>query len=87
MTSKQQIGEWFDRGMEQNASHMFVMCDTFCYEDYPSYTKNDQETLERYKLYSDGNNNNMQTIMEVYDLRKNKTQQLNKQRVFEIPKS
>jgi hypothetical protein len=37
--SRNDIKRWFERGVEQKATHMIVVCDTFDHEDYPVYVK------------------------------------------------
>jgi hypothetical protein len=59
--------EWIERGKEQKATHLFVVCDTFSYEDYPVFVNGMREYAEAYKRY---NMVNMQRIMEVIDLSK-----------------
>jgi hypothetical protein len=82
MTSRQEIEEWFDEGRRQGATHMIVVCDTFDHDDYPSYAAGDAEALEKYKKY-DGQN--MQRVMEVYDLRQDKAEQMAEHRAFRLP--
>jgi hypothetical protein len=79
MTTKQQISDWFDRGLSQKASHMIVVCDTFEHEDYPVFVAEHEEVREKSKQY---NGQNMQKIMEVYDLSISKEEQLSSVRVF-----
>ena len=80
MTSKQEIEGWFDEGKRKGATHMLVVCDTFDYDDYPVYTHTDDECLARYKEPG-----NMQRVMEVYDLRQDKAEQMAKHRAFRLP--
>ncbi len=77
--TQKEIGEWFDRGVEQGATHMIIVCDTFDYDDYPVYVTPQQNVKEVESKYRD---NNMQRVMEVYDLRKDKAAQLKQTRVF-----
>jgi len=49
-------------GRKSHHTHMFVICDTFDYEDYPVYTSDPSATYTRY------NGQGMQKIMEIYDL-------------------
>jgi len=72
MTTKEDISHWFEEGKHNKAIFMFVMCDTFDWEDYPSYAYTVAQAHDK-------NNNvgNMQKIMEIYDLRKDKQKQLN----------
>lgn len=83
MTSKQDIQEWFERGVNKNATHMIVVCDTFSYEDYPIFAKDDEDALRIYRSHDDVN---MQTVMEVYDLSLSMEEQLQPNRVFNLPK-
>ena len=57
MTTISEIEEWYDEGIKTNKKYMFVICDTFDYEDYPVFTDNIN--------YEEGE---MQEVMEVYDL-------------------
>lgn len=83
MTSRQTIEEWFDRGTDNGATHMIVVCDTFDHDDYPAYAYSNTEAKAKFKHYD---NQNMQRVMEVYDLRDDKDEQLAADRVFRIPK-
>lgn len=74
MTNLQEIAEWFDIGKNQAATHLIVVRDTFDYDDYPIYAFNDGEALQKYDEHND---KDMQSIMEVYDLRKAKGPQIN----------
>src|SRR3954466_55134 len=82
MTTRHEISEWFDRGKLDGATHMIVVCDTFDHEDYPCYAKDDAEAWE---VYNNHDGLNMQRIMEVYDLRQPKQEQLNEARSFHLP--
>lgn len=83
MTSKKTIGEWFDRGKQEGARYMIVVCDTFSYEDYPSYVKPTEDINERINYFR---RSPMQRIMEVYDLEMSRGDQLKTPRVFNFPK-
>lgn len=74
MTTRKDISTWFDRGIKQNAMFMFVICDTFDWEDYPVYAISIEGAKEKYARYP----YDMQKIMEVYDLRRDKMTQINK---------
>ena len=79
MTTKEEISRWFDIGVQKNATYMIVVCDTFDWEDYPVYITQEQNVHDIYKMY---NNENMQKVMEVYNLNMDKEFQLNQQRAF-----
>jgi hypothetical protein len=70
-TTVDELKTWFDEGVKQKATHMIVVCDTFDYEDYPVYVTSKQDVHKVAKEHSE----NMQKVMEVYDLRKNKDEQ------------
>lgn len=74
-TTKDDIREWLERGLNsEGVTHMLVVCDTFEYEDYPVYITEDQIPQEVYEEYQ---GQNMQKVMEIYDLRGDLEQQLN----------
>lgn len=72
MTTKQTISEWYDKGVEDGHMFMFVMCDTYDWDDYPQYAKTIYDAINIRVAYP----SNMQKIMEIYDLRKYKQKQL-----------
>ena len=78
--TRDEISGWFDRGVKEGARHMLVLCDTFDHDDYPVFTHTDNDCLVRYR-----NPGNMQRVMEVYDLRTDKTSQMNEKRAFHLP--
>ena len=76
------IAGWFRRGVsEEKADYMIVVCDTFDYEDYPVYVSTD----EFWKKHKEFDGNNMQRIMEVYDLKQPMAPQLELTRVYYTP--
>lgn len=82
-TSKRTIGDWFDSGIKDKQDFMIVVCDQFDWTDYPAYcTRNGFDW--KYNQYKDGQN--MQKIMEVYDLSLDKDSQLNQHRCMNLPK-
>ena len=82
MTTKRQISNWFDEGKEQQSEYMIIVCDEFDWEDYPVFV----DKINFQVKYNELDNKNMQKIMEVYDLQKDKEQQLNIHRVFNLPR-
>ena len=76
-TSRDEIADWFDWGIEKGASHMIIVCDTFDYDDYPVFVNSVEEA--RKKVASPGQ---MQKVMEVYLLSGDKEEQLNQRRCF-----
>jgi hypothetical protein len=82
MTTQKEIDDWFEAGVKHGATHMIVACDTFDHEDYPIYTTGAEETNREYL----GNlGQNMQRVMEVYDLKADKHEQLNERRAMRLP--
>ncbi len=78
-TSKEDLRDWFDCGVENKATHLIVVCDTFDYEDYPSYVQkgDDAKAMADYH-----NSQNMQRVMEVYDLSMDREKQIQQYRAF-----
>lgn len=81
MTTKNDIREWFERGVEQHAEFLIVVCDTFSHEDYPVFA-----TGATFKDTFEGHNGrNMQRIIEVYDLERERETQIAQHRCFSCP--
>jgi len=80
MTTKEDIRGWLKRAKKEKATHMLVVCDSFDYEDYPVFVMKGEDVHEviKEKCRSD----NMQRLMEVYNLSKDLEKQLNEQRSF-----
>jgi hypothetical protein len=72
MTSRDKIGEWFDRGVEKGAAYMGVWWDRFDGPegDYPAYYDTRAEAQAAINTPKDDK------LMEVYDLRGSKVHQL-----------
>lgn len=81
MTTKEDIRGWFERGVEEGATHMIVVCDTFDHEDYPVYVRPDQISQVVYEEYE---GKNMQRVMEVYDLSDDMESQLSERRSWSV---
>lgn len=71
--TKDDISGWFDRGLNEGATHMLVVCDTFDYDDYPVFVMPGTDVKDKLKEY-DGPN--MQKVMEVYNLAQSKSDQM-----------
>lgn len=80
MTTRTEISIWFDQGIKKNATHMIVFCDSFSYEDFPCYLNSADEVKSRIEL----SRNNMQRVMEIYDLSMDKNSQLDEHRAYHI---
>ena len=79
MTTQDDIRGWFERGQEQKATHMIVVCDTFSYEDYPVYVSESEDVRKKVDEYK---GKNMQKIMEVYNLSMDVEEQMSQGRSF-----
>lgn len=79
MTGKSDIRGWLERGKEQGATHLFVVCDTFDWDDYPVF-KNC--TPEQAKEEAGRYPREMQKLMEVYRLDQDWDAQLDQRRAF-----
>jgi hypothetical protein len=73
MTTQANIREWYNRGITNGARFMFVVCDTYDWEDYPSYAYSVDDAREK-KIKGFGE---MSKIMEIYDLNGDREAQLN----------
>jgi len=73
-TTRAEISQWFDEGAAQGATHMIIMCDTFDYCDYPTFIT--EPDPEKAKAIVDQKNQNMQQVMEVYNLSMDRDTQL-----------
>lgn len=78
-TSREEIGDWFDEGVQRGATHMIVVCDTLDHSDYPVYVQKGEDVRQEYSKY-DGPN--MQRVMEVYSLSRPRDAQLTEGRAF-----
>lgn len=76
--TKSDIESWLERGKQEQATHMIVVCDTYDHEDYPVYVLTGQDVREVEKKYQQ----NIQRVMEVYSYQLDLTKQLNESRAF-----
>lgn len=77
-TTKDDLRHWFDRGVKCGATHMIVVCDTFEHEDYPVYVDPDADLHDVVKRHDE---QSMQRVMEVYDLKADREAQMSTPRV------
>jgi len=75
--TRQDLALWFDEGRHRGATHMIVVCDQYDWTDYPVYVAPDEDVLKRAAEYQ---GHPMQKIMEVYDLRQDRDEQINADR-------
>ena len=62
MTSRERILSELMSGNDKGYSHMMVVCDTFSYDDYFVFVKEDEDIRKEERKY----NKNMQKVMEIY---------------------
>jgi hypothetical protein len=67
-TTVTMLNEWFDRGVKDKQRWMVIICDTFDYDDFPCYFKDDEIEKCLMKISNAQSGKNMQQLMEVYDL-------------------
>ena len=46
-TTRERIREWIERGQEEGATHVIVVCDTFDWEDYPVMVKPGEDVRKK----------------------------------------
>jgi len=80
--TRDDIRAWLAWAIEKNATHMFVVCDMFDWEDYPVFVSSPEECLLKFEEL---NGPNMQKIMEVYDLSLDLEAQLSERRALHLP--
>jgi hypothetical protein len=79
MTTQDDIREWLKRGVKEKQTHVIVVCDTYDHEDYPVFVGKDKDVREIAAKYQ---GQNMQRIMEVYNLSLPLEDQLKEVRAF-----
>lgn len=77
-TTKEEIKDWFKSGVRSGSTHLIIVCDTFDWEDYPVYVAKGEDPKKKADQYRD----NMQRVMEVYNLSMDMETQLNEDRSF-----
>lgn len=78
--TKKDISDWFSEGVWKGATHMLVVCDTYDWDDYPVYVMPNENAREKANQY---NGENMQKVMECYNLSKSLKIQLDNGRTFD----
>lgn len=73
--TKAEIKSWFEEGLAQGAPYMFIVCDTFDWQDYPVYMINEEQARRAKTMYE--KHGSGQRLMEIYDLQGSMTDQLN----------
>lgn len=88
VATREDIAQWFDNGVKLQdatppATHMLVICDKYDWSDYPVYfhPTNDEIVIDMIKHYDA---KDLTKVMEVYDLRMDKEEQLNEHRAWHV---
>lgn len=79
-TTKNEVREWLERGIERSSTHVIIAVDTWDHEDYPVFVSRDESVYEKINSYD----NKQNRIMEVYNLSIDIDEQLNQYRVWNI---
>jgi len=77
--TQDQIRLWIEQGLEEGATHVVIVVDTFDWTDYPVYVKRGDNVLDVVAKYNDSNT---QKVMEVYNLSMPIEPQLKETRAF-----
>ena len=75
--SRTDIRNWFDQGVREGMTHMAVFMDIMDYEDYPSYYDANLTPDIKAEVAK-----NTERLMEVYDLRMDREEQMAEFRAF-----
>lgn len=78
---KDRLEDWISEGKEQGATHLIVVEDTVVHEDFPIFVSEVENVDEVFHQY---HGQNMQEVIEVYDLRKDTQTQLGEKRAFHV---
>jgi hypothetical protein len=78
-TTQDDIRGWLERGKQEGATHVLVVCDSFSYEDYPVMIMPGTRPRDKAATYT---RENMQTVMECYSLALPIEDQLAEHRAF-----
>jgi hypothetical protein len=82
MSTVEQIRVWFEEGVKEGANHMIVVCDTFSFDCHPVFVKPEDDF---WKVHDSNDGPNMQQVMEVYDLKQPREEQLSERRCLRSP--
>lgn len=75
--TKENISKWFDAGVKKDATHLIVVCDAFENCDYPVFVTANQDVLKERR---DIDEMDMQRVVEIYNLTRDKSGQLAEKR-------
>jgi len=78
-TSVETLKRWFKSGVDQGATHMIVVCDTYDWSDYPVYVLPAEDVREVEAKYAEAD---MSKVMEVYKMAMGMSAQMSQRRAF-----
>ncbi len=82
MTTRGQIGRWFDQGRADGYTHMIVVVDLWDHEDFPVYVAPSEDPRQVYNQYA---HKKWTNVMEVYDLAADRDTPLAEHRAMHLP--
>lgn len=74
VATREMIRHWLNMGKNQGSTHVIIVCDTWDYEDFPVFVSKGENIQERVSNYRP---ENMEKVMEVYNLSMDLEKQLN----------
>ena len=77
--TREDIIGWLERAEEEDARWVIIAVDTWDYENYPIYVREDEDFWSRYPT------GNMQRVDEVYDMQMDMEAQLRERRANHPP--
>ena len=78
-TTRDDIRRWLELGKKKGSTHLIVVCDTWDWEDFPVYVEPNEDV---HKIEKEHSGQNMQKIMEVYNISKDWETQIKEGRSF-----
>lgn len=79
--TKDEIREWVERGVKIGATHVIILCDTWDWEDFPSYVKQGESVRDEVMRCQAAND---LRVMEVYNLSMDIEYQMNEHRAWHL---
>ena len=79
--TKDEIREWVERGVKIGATHVIILCDTWDWEDFPSYVEQGESVHNKVMQCQAAND---LRVMEVYNLSMDIEHQLDEYRAWHL---
>lgn len=84
MVHKNEIRNWLETfEYDEYVTFVLIVCDTFDYSDYPVLVTADDDVME---MIAEIDGNNMQKVVEVYDMSLDIEEQLDEKIAWHVPK-